>query len=463
MSTNKINPMWGGRFAQGSSQLMAKINQSVSIDHKLYAEDIEGSIAHVKMLAKQSIITNSESEQIISGLLQIKNEIETENFQFKPELEDIHMNIEARLTEIIGSTAGKLHTARSRNDQVATDLKLYIRKQLQDLDITVQQLQKSLITKAENNINTLMPGFTHLQVAQPISFGHYLMAYFEMFKRDRWRIKAALKHIDECPLGAAALAGTSFPIDRHFTAQLLGFTSPTLNSLDTVSDRDFALEFLFIASVIAMHLSRLCEELIIYSNSCFNFVRLSENYSSGSSIMPQKRNPDSVELIRAKSGKIFGNLTSLFIIMKALPLAYNKDMQDDKLPVFETAETILLITTLAQGIIDELEVNQSSMYKALEEGYPTATDVADWLVKEFNMPFREAHHIVGQIIRLAESKKCNLKELSIKDIQKIHADIDTGIFTLMDVNSSIASRTSFGGTAYTMVKKAIENAKRELE
>ena len=456
------NPMWGGVFTQGPAELMKQINQSISVDKKLYAEDIAGSIAHAQMLGKQCIISSDEAAKIIEGLKQIKIEIEAGQFKFKEELEDIHMNIEARLTEIIGETAGKLHTARSRNDQVATDLKLYVRTKLVLLGEVLKELQISLVKKAEKHIDTIMPGFTHFQSAQPISFAHYLMAYVEMLGRDSTRVKDCIERLNECPLGSAALAGTSFPIDRDFTAELLGFDRPTRNSIDSVSDRDFALEFLFVASMISLHLSRLAEEIIVFSNSRFNFIKLSENYSSGSSIMPQKRNPDSAELIRAQTGKIFGNLTALFMIMKALPLAYNKDMQEDKLPIFESAETILLISKLMAGMIDEIEVNKEVMLKAANEGFSTATDIADWLVKNTNMPFRQGHHITGQIVKLAEKKNCKLQELSIEEIKIIVPEASEDLLDALDVLNSVTRRNSYGGTAPDKIKEAILRAKKIL-
>ena len=452
---NKTNQMWGSSFKNGPTELMMKINQSVDIDKKLYAEDIFSSIIHVQMLAKQGIITTEEENEIIKGLEQIKIEIGTGKFDFKIELEDIHMNIESRLSEIIGAVAGKMHTARSRNDQVATDLKLYVKKHSENLEIALKELQLVLVQKAEAHIDTIMPGFTHLQTAQPISFAHYLMAYVEMFGRDRTRLKDAIIRMNECPLGSCALAGTSFTIDREYTAKMLGFDAPTKNSIDSVADRDFALEFLFACSIIALHLSRMAEEMIIFSNDNFGFIKIPEQFSSGSSIMPQKRNPDSMELIRAKSGRIYGNLTNLFITMKALHLSYNKDMQEDKQPIIDTAETMAQIIPLAANVIAEMQVNEAAMLKAASKGFSTATDLADWLVKNLQIPFRQAHHLTGQVVKLAEENQCALHELTIEQIKQIIPQANEDLNAMIDVKNSVKSRNSYGGTAPSRIKETI--------
>lgn len=460
-SLDEANPLWGGHFSTGPSQIMAKINQSIGFDYKLYKEDIEGSIAHAKMLAKQKIISSNDSQVIIDGLKQIKKDISLGKFEFKNSLEDIHMNIEARLQEIIGEPAGRLHTARSRNDQVATDFKLYVRKALENLDTDLKKLQAIILNKAEEHFDTIMPGYTHLQTAQPVTFGHHMLAYFEMILRDRTRCKDALTRMNECPLGSAALAGTSFDTDRFMTARLLGFTRPTANSIDSVSDRDFAIEFLSICSICAMHLSRLAEEIIIWSSAEFAFIKLSDSYTTGSSIMPQKRNPDAAELVRGKTGRIYGSLMSLLTVMKGLPLTYSKDMQEDKECLFDTAETISLLVAAMGGMIADMEIKKDKMYQAALRGFSTATDLADWLVKNLAMPFRRAHLVVGKIVKLAENNNCRLDELHLQDLQQIEPKINESAMEVLKIENSVASRKSYGGTAPSQVIKSIEEARKK--
>jgi len=450
------NKMWGGHFTSGPAEIMEKINASIDFDKRLYAQDIAGSLAHCKMLKQQKILTSDEAKKISDGLLQIKNEIESGEFEFKTSLEDIHMNIESRLKEIIGDVAGKLHTARSRNDQVATDFKLYVRDSIDQIDLDLRLLQEALLNLAEKNIDTIMPGFTHLQTAQPITFGHHLLAYVEMFGRDRSRYIDARERLNECPLGSAALAGTSFNTDRELTAKELGFDRPTTNSLDSVSDRDFALDILYSSSVCATHISRIAEEIVIWCSDGFKFIKLSNAFTTGSSIMPQKRNPDAAELARAKTGRINGSLISLLTVMKGLPLAYSKDMQEDKEPVFETVDSIRLIVQALSGMINDISVNKENMLSAANKGYSTATDIADWLVINLGLPFRECHHITGRIVQLAEEKQCRLDELSLGDMQSVKPEITEAIFEVLSVQNSVGSRTSFGGTSPENVAKSIK-------
>ncbi len=452
------NQMWGGRFSSKPSDIMKEINQSISFDQKLYAQDIFGSIAHANMLAQAGIIKQDEAKKIILGLEQIKKEIENGEFEFKKELEDIHMNIENRLKEIIGDIAGKLHTARSRNDQVATDFKLYVRDACEEIDSLLKDLQINLVDKAQENLNTIMPGFTHLQTAQPISFAHHLMAYFEMIKRDRSRINDCKNRLNECPLGSCALAGTSFEIDRFMTADDLGFREPNANSLDGVSDRDFAIEFVSNLSILATHLSRFGEEIVIWMSAGFNFIKLSDEFTSGSSIMPQKKNPDAAELVRAKTGRIFGSLINLLTIIKGLPLAYSKDMQEDKEPVFDAVENIRICILAMSGMIKDLKVNKENMLEMAKSGFSTATDLADWLVKNLHIPFRQCHHITGQIVKMAEDKNCDLEELDLSDMQKVEPKITKEIFAVLSVQNSVNSRNSFGGTSPQCVAEAIKKA-----
>jgi len=454
--------IWGGRFAAGPSAVMQRINASITFDKRLYAQDIEGSKAHCAMLVKTGILSEADGQAILAGLEQIRQEIAEGRFEFSVALEDIHMNIEGRLAELIGDAAGRLHTARSRNDQVATDFKLWVRDTLDGMDKALKDLQAALLAQAEIHAETILPGFTHLQAAQPISFGHHLLAYVEMFGRDRGRVRDARARLNESPLGSAALAGTSYPIDREMTARALGFDRPCANSLDGVSDRDFALEFLAAAAIAAVHLSRLAEELVIWTTAQFGFVRLSDAYSTGSSIMPQKRNPDAAELIRAKAGRVIGDLNSLLIVMKGLPLAYSKDMQDDKEPVFEAADTLELCLAAMTGMIADLTVNKERMAGAAGAGFTTATDIADWLVQKADVPFRQAHHITGRVVKLAEEKGCGLEDLTLAELQSVDGRIAEDIFTRLSPAASAASRTSFGGTAPARVAAAVKAARERF-
>ncbi len=461
--SNSSNKMWGGRFENKPSEIMQEINQSISFDYKLYKQDIQGSIVHAEMLEKTKIISSDDSKKIISGLTQILEEIESGKFIFKKELEDIHMNIESRLKEIIGEVAGKLHTARSRNDQVALDFRLFVRSEIDKTANLLLILCEEITLQAKKNIEVIMPGFTHLQTAQPVLFSHHLMAYFEMFKRDFSRLEDLRLRMNECPLGACALGGTSFPIDRDFVAQKLDFNRPTQNSMDSVSDRDFAVEYLFCLSTISLHLSRLGEEIVLWMSKGFDFVKLSDAFTSGSSIMPQKKNPDAAELIRGKSGRIFGALNSLLIVLKGLPLTYSKDMQEDKEPVFDASHNASLCLQATIGMIKDLKVNKEKMLEAAKLGFSTATDLADWLVKNLQIPFRDAHHITGQIVKIAEEKNCDLHELSLDEMQKIEARISQNIFDVLSVENSIASKISFGSSSRQSVELQIENAKEFLK
>lgn len=445
--------MWGGQFAHAPAELMAKINNSISFDKLLYRQDITGSIAHAEMLAAQGIISADDAAQVITGLKEILADIEAGDFEFEESLEDIHMNIEAALKERIGDAASRLHTARSRNDQVATDFRLYVRDAFYALDGLLADLQRALVARAEEYFDSIMPGFTHLQVAQPVTFGHHLLAYTEMFARDRSRADDARKRMNECPLGSAALAGTSFPIDRFATAKYLDFDRPMANSLDGVSDRDFALEYLSIASICAVHLSRLAEEMVSWSSAQFGFISFSDAYSTGSSIMPQKRNPDAAELVRGKSGRLFGNLISLLTTMKALPLAYNKDMQEDKEPVFDSVENLSVCLQAMAGMVWDMNVDKLKMKAAAGVAYATATDLADWLVRELKIPFRDAHHITARIVKIASDKGKDLEELELADMQNIEPRINESIFAVLSVENSVKSRVSYGGTSPENVKK----------
>ena len=456
------NQMWGGRFAAGPAAVMEAINASIGFDRKLYAQDIRGSIAHSKMLADQGIIAAQDQEKIAHGLNTILKEIEDGAFEFSTRLEDIHMNVEARLAELIGPAAGRLHTARSRNDQVAVDFRLWVKDECFRVAAALKALIAAFLVRAEEHAATVMPGFTHLQTAQPVTFGHHCMAYVEMFSRDLSRVRDAITRMDESPLGAAALAGTGFAIDRHATAKALGFREPTRNSLDSVSDRDFALEFLSIASISATHLSRLAEEIVIWSTPQFGFVRLSDSYSTGSSIMPQKKNPDAAELVRAKTGRVNGHLIGLLTVMKGLPLTYSKDMQEDKEAVFDAAETLDLMLAAMTGMVNDMTINTAAMKKAAGSGYSTATDLADWLVRTLGLPFREAHHVTGRAVALAEAKRVGLERLSLDDLRSIHEGITDDIFSVLSVQNSVKSRTSFGGTAPSEVKRQIRYWKKRL-
>ncbi len=454
--------MWGGRFASGPAAIMEEINASIGFDKKLYKEDIKGSSAHAAMLAAQGIISAADYDEIEKGLKTILAEIESGKFVFSRKLEDIHMNIEARLAELIGPAAGRLHTARSRNDQVALDFRLWVREETDKTIQSIRHLIETLLGRADQEVETLMPGFTHLQVAQPITLGHHLMAYVEMFGRDLSRMHDARERMNESPLGAAALAGTSFPTDRFMTAKALGFREPTRNSIDSVSDRDFALEFLSATAICAIHLSRLAEEIVIWSTAQFNFIHLPDSFSTGSSIMPQKKNPDAAELVRAKTGRINGSLIALLTIMKGLPLAYSKDMQEDKEQVFDAAQSLELSLAAMAGMIGDLEVNRDVMKKAAGSGYSTATDLADWLVRKLGLPFREAHHITGHAVALAEKKKCNLSDLTLKDLKTVYPDITEDVFDVLSVEKSVQSRKSYGGTAPQEVRRQIDYWKKRL-
>ena len=450
---NNANQMWGGRFSASPSEVMTAINASISYDKRLYEQDIMGSKAHARMLSAQGIISENDMLEIHKGLDQVLSEIRKGRFSFTSALEDIHMNIEARLKEIIGEPAGRLHTARSRNDQVATDMKLYVRHRIDALDSDLANLQKALLSQAETHFATVMPGFTHLQTAQPVTFGHHCLAYVEMLARDRGRFSDARKRLNECPLGSAALAGTAFPLNRDMTANELGFDRPTANSLDAVSDRDFILETLSAGAILATHLSRLAEELVIWTSAPFNFVRLSDQFSTGSSIMPQKRNPDAAELVRAKTGRIMGALVSMLTVMKGLPLAYSKDMQEDKEMTFDALDNLALIVAAMGGMMADLKVNEEKMRAAAGGGFSTATDLADWLVREANVPFRDAHHITGRAVALAEQKGVSLEALALSELQEIDGRITQGVFDVLSVDASVNSRTSFGGTAPENVKR----------
>lgn len=452
---NKTNQMWGGRFDLPPAELMLEINASLPYDRRLYAQDIRGSQAHAEMLARQGILTKEENQKIQDGLTAVLKEIEDGRFNFHRELEDIHMAVEARLKELIGDAGGKLHTARSRNDQVAMDMKLFIREECQKTISLLSALRAVLKKRAAENAETIMPGFTHLQVAQPVSFGFYLHAYYEMFGRDVKRFSNAFDVMGECPLGAAALAGTPFDIDRFFTAEKLGFDAPTKNALDSVSDRDFVLEYLSCASICAMHLSRLAEEMVVFSSQPFGFVKMPQEYTSGSSIMPQKCNPDAAELLRAKTGRIYGSLTTLLTVMKGLPLAYSKDMQEDKECVFDACDTLTLGLKVMTAVIEGLAVNGENMRKALENGFPTATDLADWLVKKAGVAFRQAHHITGQIVKFAEKNGLRLADVPLAEMQKICPQITQDVYSVLDVYHSLNARKSYGGTAPDQLRRRL--------
>lgn len=447
------NRMWGGRFGGGPDDIMEEINASIDFDQRLHAQDIAGSRAHCTMLMEQKIISREDGEAIISGLEEIAREIDRGEFVFSRALEDIHMNIENRLSALIGAPAGRLHTARSRNDQVATDIRLYLRDMIGHIDGQLRGLQTAFATQALAHAETIMPGFTHLQTAQPVTFGHHLLAYVEMLARDRGRFADARKRMNESPLGAAALAGTSFPINRQRTAELLGFDRPTANSIDSVSARDFALELLSAASINATHLSRFAEEIVIFATSAFGFFTLPDAFSTGSSIMPQKRNPDAAELIRAKAGRIIGSLTGLLVVMKGLPLAYSKDMQEDKEGLFDAIDSLSLCIAAMTGMVNTLKVNQEKMLNAAGRGFSTATDLADWLVRCLDMPFREAHHVTGRLVALAETKSCDLDALTLDDMKTVEPRMTDDIFSVLGVANSVASRTSAGGTAPENVRK----------
>lgn len=455
--------MWGGRFAAGPSAIMREINASIPFDKALWREDIAGSRAHAAMLAAQGIISAQDAAAIDKGLARIAEGYERDGVPEDWDLEDIHMTTESRLTELIGAAAaGRLHTARSRNDQVATDFRLWVRAACERAEAGIDALQRSLVIRAGEHAASIMPGFTHLQTAQPVTLGHHLLAYYEMLRRDRSRFADARARMEECPLGSAALAGTGFPIDREATAQALGFARPTANSLDSVSDRDFALDYLTAAAQCALHLSRLAEELILWASQLFGFVRLPDALSTGSSIMPQKKNPDAAELVRGHSGRIVGALVSLLVTMKGLPLAYSKDMQDDKPPVFEAAGLLDLSLAAMAGMIAECTFQTERMRAAAEAGFATATDLADWLVREAGIPFREAHHITGAAVKLAESRGVALDQLPLADMQAIDGRIDERVFAALSVEASVAARASYGGTAPIRVGEQVTAARKAL-
>ena len=456
------NAMWGGRFSSGPAEVMEAINASIDFDRKLALQDIAGSQAHVAMLAAQDIVSGADAQAINRGLEKIRDEIEGGTFTFSRALEDIHLNIESRLAELIGPAAGRLHTARSRNDQVALDFKLWVRDAIDRLLVQIHDLQSALAARALEHAGAVMPGFTHLQSAQPVTLGHHLLAYVEMLARDHGRFTDARRRLNESPLGAAALAGTSFPIDRALTAKTLGFDKPTSNSLDSVADRDFALETLAAAAISATHLSRLAEEFVLWTTPQFGFVKLSDAYTTGSSIMPQKRNPDAAELTRGKTGRIFGDLMGLLTVMKGLPLAYSKDMQEDKEGVFDAAENLSLCLAAMSGMVRDFTPDVKKMKTAAGAGYSTATDLADWLVRAIRMPFREAHHVTGRIVALASSKGVALERLTLADMQSVEPRITDEAFGVLGVDRSVKSRTSYGGTAPGNVRKQAKGWVRRL-
>lgn len=445
--------MWGGRFESAPAAIMEEINASIDFDKRLWSQDIRGSLAHVAMLAEQGIVSRDDMQAITRGLEAIRGEIESGAFTFSRALEDIHMNVEARLAEIVGPAAGRLHTARSRNDQVATDFRLWVRDAIDEIDAQLKDLMTALAEKALAFSGAVMPGFTHLQSAQPVTFGHHLLAYVEMLGRDRGRFADARKRLNECPLGAAALAGTSFPIDRFMTAKALGFDRPTANSLDSVSDRDFALEALAAASIAAMHLSRFAEEIVIWTTPQFAFVALSDKFTTGSSIMPQKRNPDAAELVRAKAGRVIGALTALLIVMKGLPLAYAKDMQEDKEQTFDALQTLSLAVAAMAGMVRDMQPDLKRMKAAAGAGYATATDLADWLVRALGLPFRQAHHVTGRLVGLAAERGIGLEKLTLAEMQGVEPRIHDGVFAVLGVEKSVKSRVSHGGTAPANVRR----------
>ncbi len=456
------NTMWGGRFASGPDAIMTAINASIGFDQRLYAQDIAGSRAHAAMLAAQGIISDSDAAAIGDGLLTVLSEIESGGFVFSTALEDIHMNVEARLKEVIGTPAGRLHTARSRNDQVAVDFRLWVRDQCDAAIAGLTELMRAFLAQAEAGADWVMPGFTHLQTAQPVTWGHHMLAYVEMFARDRSRFEDARRRMNECPLGAAALAGTSFPIDRHATAKALGFDRPTANSLDSVSDRDFALEFLAASSICAMHLSRFAEELVIWSSAQFRFVRLSDKWTTGSSIMPQKKNPDAAELLRAKLGRILGATVALFTIMKGLALTYSKDMQEDKEQTFDAADTLMLGLAAMTGMVSDMTANRDVLRAAAASGFSTATDLADWLVRRLGLPFRDAHHVTGTLVAMAEKAGIDLPDLTLPQMQGVHAGITAEVFEVLGVDNSVRSRMSYGGTSPVRVAEQVARWKAAL-
>ncbi len=463
MTDKSANRMWGGRFKALPAEIMEEINASIGFDKRLAPQDIRASKAHASMLAAQGIITKADAREILKGLEQVLAEIESGKMAYTRALEDVHMNVEARVKDLIGNPAGRLHTARSRNDQVATDFRLYVRETIDAFDTALAALQFVLARKAEAHAATVMPGFTHLQPAQPVTFGHHMLAYVEMLGRDRGRFADARRRLNECPLGAAALAGTSFPIDRHMTADALDFDKPSANSLDAVSDRDFVLETLAAAAITAMHLSRLAEEIVLWATHQFGFIRLSDKFTTGSSIMPQKRNPDAAELTRAKVGRVAGAFQSLLIVMKGLPLAYSKDMQEDKEVAFDALDSLALAIAAMAGMVDDMEPVPDAMRAAADQGYATATDLADWLVRALKLPFREAHHVTGRIVAEAESQSLPLEKLSLKAMQAVERRITNDVFSVLSPEKSVSSRKSYGGTAPQNVRKMARSWLKRLE
>ena len=463
MTDKPVNRMWGGRFAASPAEIMQEINASIGFDKRLAPQDIRASKAHAAMLAAQGIISKTDAREILKGLDQVLAEIEAGSFAFQRALEDVHMNVESRLKEMVGTPAGRLHTARSRNDQVATDFKLYVRDSLDAFDAALARLQLALACKAEAHARTVMPGFTHLQPAQPVTFGHHLLAYVEMLARDRGRFADARRRLNECPLGSAALAGTSFPIDRAATAKALGFDRPTANSLDAVSDRDFILETLSAAAITAVHLSRFAEEIVLWSTPQLGFVRLTDKFTTGSSIMPQKRNPDAAELSRAKVGRIAGAFQCLVVVMKGLPLAYSKDMQEDKEVAFDALDSLGLAIAAMSGMVDDMEPNAEALRAAAGGGYSTATDLADWLVRVLKMPFRDAHHVTGRIVAAAEAQDLPLDKLPLEAMQAIEPRITADVFSVLSPEKSVSSRKSYGGTAPQNVLKMARAWRKRLE
>lgn len=462
--TDKVAPnkkMWGGRFEQTTDQLVEQFSESISFDARLYEHDIRGSIAHATMLAKVGVITDAEGDAIINGLKKILSDIQKGDFSWSTALEDVHMNIEARLTEEIGEAGKKLHTGRSRNDQVATDIRLYLRDQSDQLIELLTKLQQALLDLAEPEIETIMPGFTHLQVAQPISFAHHMLAWCEMLQRDKERVLNTRERINIMPLGSAALAGTSFPIDRTITCELLGFSAPTRNSLDAVSDRDFAIEFASNAAILMMHLSRMCEEIILWMSEAYKFISIGDAYCTGSSIMPQKKNPDIAELVRGKSARVYGDLTALLTLMKSQPLAYNRDNQEDKEPLFDVVDTLQIVLPVFTAMVPAISINRDNMYAAALNGYATATDLAEYLVRK-NVPFRDAHEIVGKVVNYAIQQQQQLAELSLSILQSFGSMIDEDVFSVLSLEGSIQSRDHFGGTAPKRVAEALQSMRDSL-
>ena len=456
------NAIWGGRFDAGPDAVMEAINASVEFDKRMYAQDIAASIAHARMLSAQGIISSVDSDSIISGLQEIQEEIEKGKFVFSRALEDIHMNVESRLSELIGDSAGRLHTARSRNDQVTTDFRLWVRDAIDHIDHKMKSLQKVLLDQAESHVESIMPGLTHLQTAQPVTLGHHLMAYVEMIGRDRSRFADCRVRMNESPLGAVALAGTSFPIDRQMTAEVLGFDRPMVNSIDAVSDRDFALEFLASGAILSVHLSRLAEEYVLWCSQQFSYASLGDAFATGSSIMPQKKNPDAAELIRGKAGRVIGSLVGLLTVIKGMPMTYGKDMQEDKEPCFEALDTLELCLSAMTGMLSNTTFDKDRMAEDLTSGFATATDLADWLVRVLGLPFRQAHHVTGAIIKIAEEKKCELNSLTLTEMQSVEGRITDDIFTVLNPYSSVASRNSFGGTSPENVRRSIAIARRRF-